>query len=350
MNKNVFRNVIVCMLLVWLGPVLVEAGQSIPKKVAITLPEAATDKGWNQRGAEGLKKIADKYGFEVVIAEALGYQNIKPVLRDLSQKGCELIIAHAAGYMSAAPEVARETGVKVVTCLNSRDITPGLISNYDFKSGGGGYLAGVLAGRMTRSNVVGICAGAEPSNFNRLSAGFIQGLKTVKPDATLLHSVIGPQSYADAAGGKRNTADMIAVGADVIFGMGDGSSFGMLQACFKAKAPDGGKVWFIDAIGDKTDIDSGDVILSSVLFDFSILFDEIIQSLSDGSFGKQHWVHFQNGSVYLLEPNRAVPNEVRLELGEVAEKIKSGESSVVDIPLAADLHKYLRQMFPLKKQ
>ena len=34
---------------------MVYAENTLPKKVAIALPEAATDKGWNQQGATGLK-------------------------------------------------------------------------------------------------------------------------------------------------------------------------------------------------------------------------------------------------------------------------------------------------------
>ena len=87
----------------------------------------------------------------------------------------------------------------------------------------------------------GIVVSGEPPTWNRMSAAFAQGLKSVKPNAKLLYSVIGEGAYADAAGAKRNTEDQIAVGADVIFGQGDGASFGMLQACSTKKARDGGQ-------------------------------------------------------------------------------------------------------------
>ena len=123
-----------------------------------------------------------------------------------------------------------------------------------------------------------------------MSAGFAQGLKASNPSSKLLYSVIGEAAYADAAGGKRNAQDQIAVGADVIFGMGDGASFGMLQACATKKARDGGKVWFIDVIGDKRSIDKADVLLSSVIMDMSVVYEEVIKSYMDGTFGQQHWV------------------------------------------------------------
>ena len=86
---------------------------------------------------------------------------------------------------------------------------------------------------------------------------FAQGVKAENPEVKITYAVIGPAAYSDAAGGKRVTESVIAAGADIIFGQGNGSSFGMLQAVETAKAADGGKVLFIDVIGDKTSVDKG---------------------------------------------------------------------------------------------
>jgi simple sugar transport system substrate-binding protein len=317
-----------------------------PKLVGLALPEAGTDKGWNEQGKVGLEIVAEKYGFKIELAEALGYGDIKPTLRDMVKKGCALIICHASGYQTVAPEIARETGVKVTTVENHRDVTPGLISDIDTQPQGGSYLAGWLAGKMTRSNIVGIVASAEPPTWNRMSAGFAQGLKASNPNSKLLYSVIGEEAYADAAGGKRNTRDQIAVGADVIFGMGDGASFGMLQACATKKAGDGGKAWFIDVIGDKRAIDKADVLLSSVIMDMSVVYEEVIKSYMTGTFGQQHWVGMDNGAIYLLELNKAVPGSVKEELKLIEQQIVAEEIEVVDIPTAVELHKFLKETFP----
>ncbi len=337
----------VAALIFFFGLAMTPAGAGDPPKlVGLALPEAGTDKGWNEQGLVGLEIVAKKYGFKIELAEALGYGDIKPTLRDMVNKGCELIIGHASGYQTVAPEIARETGVKVTTVENHRDITAGLISDIDTQPQGGSYLAGWLAGKMTRSNIVGIVASAEPPTWNRMSAGFAQGLKASNPNSKLLYSVIGEAAYADAAGGKRNTQDQIAVGADVIFGMGDGASFGMLQACATKKAGDGGKVWFIDVIGDKRAIDKADVLLSSVIMDMSVVYEEVIKSYMDGTFGQQHWVGMRNGAIYLLELNKAVPESVKEKLIAIKENIAAEKINVVDIPTAVDLHKFLKKTFP----
>ena len=77
---------------------------------------------------------------------------------------------------------------------------------------------------------------------------------------------------------------VIAAGADIIFGQGDGASFGMLQAVETTKATDGGKVWFIDVIGDKTPIDKGN-LLSSVVWDIEPVYAAMIEDLKADKFG-----------------------------------------------------------------
>ena len=70
--------------------------------------------------------------------------------------------------------------------------------------------------------------------------------------------------------------------------MGDGSSFGMLDAVETATPPAGAdKVWFIDVIGDKSDpsVDPNGVLLSSVLWDFTGAFEDGIAQIDAGTFG-----------------------------------------------------------------
>jgi basic membrane lipoprotein Med (substrate-binding protein (PBP1-ABC) superfamily) len=96
-----------------------------------------------------------------------------------------------------------------------------------------------------------------------MSVAFAEGVKAENPAVEVRYAVIGPAAYADAAGGKRVTETVIASGADVIFGQGNGSSFGMLQAVETTKAktknvPD--DVWAqIEAI--KADIVAGKIVV-----------------------------------------------------------------------------------------
>ena len=327
------------------------ADNPVPKKAGICLDDISTDKGWNEQAKVGLQKAGKKWGFEVVVAERLGYGDIKPVLRDMAKKGCEFIYAHASGYVTMSLDFVKEGhGVKMVTDEGGKkalEAAPGMVSDLGIKCGPGGYAAGVLAGRMTRSNIVAVVSSAESNTACRLISGFVQGLKATNPNCKFIYNLIGQAAFGDAAGAKRNTEDAIAAGADVIFGHGDGASFGMLQGCSLKKAKDGGKAWFIDYIGDKTSMDKADVLLSSCVMDWSVVFDEIVQTIVDGTFGQAHYLQYPK-SIYLIPPNKAVPQAVLDELDAVQKDIVAGKIQVVDIPLPSDMHAYMKETFPRK--
>ncbi len=251
------------------------------KKLAIMVPEQGTDYGWNQQGVDAASAVAEKYGLEFMPAEGLGYGDVRPTLRELADDGASLIIAHASGYNTAAPEIAAEKKVPVAIVDNPAGLKPGLITDYTLSGHEGAYLAGRLAAKTSKTGSVGIVVSGEPPSWNSQSAAFAQGVKEEKADAKIVYAVIGPAAYSDAAGGRRVTEQVIAAGADVVFGQGDGSSFGMIEAVETAA---GRNVWFIDVIGDKSSIDKGH-LLSSVLWNMVPVYSAMVEDLKADKFG-----------------------------------------------------------------
>jgi basic membrane protein A len=306
------------------------------KSLAILVPEAGTDYGWNQQGVEAARQVAEKNGLEFIPAEGLGYGDVHPTLRELAGDGASLMIAHASGYNTAAPEVAEETKVPVAIVDRPDANKPGLVADYTLSGHEGAYLAGVLAAKMSKTGTVGIVVSGEPPSWNSQSAAFAQGAKAEKGDIKIIYAVIGPAAYADAAGGKRVTESVIAAGADVIFGQGDGSSFGMIEAVENAKAPGGNEAWFIDVIGDKTSIDKGH-LLSSVVWNLVPVYDQMVQDLKADTFGtKGYSIGLKDDSVQLLK-TKHIPDDVWNEVMAVRQQILDGKIKVEPVWDAAQV-------------
>ena len=239
------------------------------QKMGIIAPEKGNDFGWNQQGVEGAKAAAASVGATIDVADGAGYDDPAPILRQLADGGAQFIIAQASGYNTAAPKFAAENNVPVIVYDDPTATKAGLVADIETNSQNGAYLAGVLAAKASKTGKLGIVISADDTNWHKQAGGFVAGAKSVNPAIKFLQATIGQAGYADAAGGKRVTLTLIAGGADVVFGMGDGASFGMLQAVETATPPAGAdKVWFIDVIGDKTSVDKKGVLLSSVLWDF----------------------------------------------------------------------------------
>lgn len=290
---------------------------------AIVTPEKGSDYGWNQQSIEAAKKIAADRGIEVEVADNSGYEDVTPILRELATADADFIIAQASGYNTAAPDVSAQTEIPSLIWDNPEAAQPGLVANAEAQGQGGGYLAGVLAAETSKSGTLGIVISADDTNWNRMAGGFVKGAQSVKPDIEIKLAQIGQAGYADTAGGKRVTEQVIADGADVIFGMGDGSSFGMIQA---VEAADGVK--FIDVIGDKTKIDKQGVLLSSVLWNFDVLFNQALDDVDAGTFGEENYaLDLENEGISLLQTDQ-IDDAAWQAVEKAREAIVAGEVEV----------------------
>jgi simple sugar transport system substrate-binding protein len=156
----------------------------------------------------------------------------------------------------------------------------------------------------------------------------------------IYYAVIGPAAYSDAAGGKRVTTQVIGAGADIIFGQGDGASFGMVEAVETGKSTSGGKVWFIDVIGDKRKIDKKGVLLSSELWDFAPIYTQAIKALNAGTFGRTYVLNASNG-LSLLKTNKA-PASAWAKVAAAQKKVANGSVEVVSTATEAAVKKYCK--------
>jgi basic membrane protein A len=299
-------------------------------KMAIITPEKANDFGWNQQGAEAAKKAADSVGATLIVQDGAGYGDITPIMTQLATQHPNFIIPWASGYDTVGPEMAKQLNLPVTASdpgTESANV-PGLVNAIETNGQNGGYLAGVLAASMTKTGTVAIVVSAEDLNWSKMSGGFVAGVRSVSPSDKVLFVQIGQAAYGDAAGGKRVTATAISGGADVVFGMGDSASFGMMQAVETATPPSGAtKVWFIDVIGDKTSLDKKGIYLSSVVWDFTQIFETAIHQIETGTYGqKSYFLDLSNG-MGLLQ-TQYIPTDVWSKVETAKQGIINGSITV----------------------
>ena len=130
--------------------------------IAILTPEEGTDYGWNQQGVDAAKAAGEATGVKVVVAQGLGYGDVRPTMRELATDGASLLIAHASGYNTAAPEIGAEMKIPVAIVDTPNALKKGMVADYTLSGHTGAYLAGRLAAKMTRTKTVGIVVSGEP--------------------------------------------------------------------------------------------------------------------------------------------------------------------------------------------
>jgi basic membrane protein A and related proteins len=300
------------------------------KSVALMLPEEPTDFGWNQQAFNAAKIVCAKYGLKFMPATGLGYGDVHAQLREMVDDGASLIIAHASGYNTAAPEIGAEAHIPVAIVDRPQDSKPGAVADYTVSGHEGAYLAGVMAVKMTQTRVVAIVVAAESPPWNSQSAAFAQGVKATDPGVKVLYAVVGAAAYSDVAGGRRVTESVIGAGSDVVFGQGDRSAFGMLQAVETKKSINGGTVWFIDEIGDKSSMDKGN-LLSSVVWNLVPVYSAMIEDLKANKFGTHAYtIQLADDSVHMLH-TKHIPDPVWADVEAQRKLIVDGKLKIVPI-------------------
>ncbi|MCS5497083.1 BMP family ABC transporter substrate-binding protein [Cnuibacter physcomitrellae] len=266
-------------------------------KFALVAPENESDFGWNQAGLMGADQAATDLGIEVTLVPDAGWDNAETVLGQVADGGAQFIIAHASGYGVAATSVAQDKNVPILI-QDAGDNIPGKIAVTKTEAQEGGYLAGIAAAMTTKSKTIGIVVSADDLNWFKMAAGFAEGVYSVDPSINVLYTSVGPAAYADAAGGKTATEQLIASGADVIFGMGDGATHGYLQAVEAAPG-----VKYIADIGDVTSgLSDPSVLLTSVLWNYGPTYEQAIADVEAGTFGQQGYdLTVDNGGLSLQE-------------------------------------------------
>ena len=285
--------------------------------IAVVTPATESDHGWNQQGLAAAKATASALNLTLMTDTNVGYDNTQTILTQVAKKDNQLVIAWASGFTTAAARAASATGVPILVVDNPSAAIPGKVGVVTFDAQQGAYLAGIAAAMTTKSKTVGVVVSADDINWFNMSGGFIQGVRSVDPSIKIVMAYIGAASYDDSAGGKKVANQVIAAGADVVFGMGDGSTVGYIAAVESAPHP----VKYIADIGDVTDLlKDPSTMLTSVRWNMEGSFTAAVKAVEDGSFGKDPFtLTLANGGLSLQDTPNLTP-----EIKAAVDKAKKG--------------------------
>lgn len=293
-------------------------------RVALVLDGKIDDNGWNQAAYEGLKEAETQHGVQTAYSEEIPIPDYEKALRDYASQGFDLIIAHSSIAKEAVMNTAKDYP-KIAFLWTDGDETLENLAVIRPMAQEASYLAGLLAGKMTKSNIVGMVGGIDIPSTHRSYAAFEMGLKEANPEATLLVNWVG--SFLDVAAGKEAALSQIEAGADVIFGNGDGQNIGVLQAASERN------VLAIGAVRDQFNV-APNVVLTSVEWGFRKSIAEVVGDFVAGRFsGKVYEIGLAHGadlSPYHENANK-IPEEVQNLIKEKRQEIIDGKLSIPNI-------------------
>jgi basic membrane protein A len=327
----------------WASPATPAAsaqGEGKLKVGLVTDVGKVNDGTFNQFAYEGFTKAAKEFGLENAFIETQQPTDYEKNVKQFVDEGYGMIVT--VGYMMG--ETTKKMAeaypdVKFAIVDFSYDPVVPNVQGLVFREDQAGFMAGALAGQMTKSKTVGIVAGMEIPAVKKFRNGYENGVAYICPDCNVIGVYI--DSFTDPARGKAAAESQIAEGADVIFGAGGPTgSGGILGAAQQG-------VWVLGVDQDEylTTFKGGkekgaDKLLSSAGKRVDVAVYDAVKAAATGTF-KGGTVVFDAASngvglTPFHDADSSIPAEVKAKLDDIFKMMASGRLDTGVDPVNGD--------------
>lgn len=285
-------------------------------KVGFVYVSPIGDAGWTFQHELGRREMDKALGARVqskVVENVAEGADAERVIREFAASGHQVVFATSFGYMNYVERVARQ--FPKVTFLHATGYKQGKnFGNYNARFYEGRYLTGVIAGKMSKSNILGyVGAFPIPEVLQGINA-FILGARSVNPKAEL--RVIWVNAWYDPGKEREAAMTLISQGADVVTHHTDSTA--TVQA-----AEERG----VYAVGYHSDMSKygPKAHLTATTHHWGEFYTKTVQDVIAGKWQPTRvWGGFKDGMVRLAPLNAAIPADVKALVGKLEGELKTG--------------------------
>jgi basic membrane lipoprotein Med (substrate-binding protein (PBP1-ABC) superfamily) len=271
-------------------------------RVGLITPGSIADAAWNSGAYAGLQRIHDSLGLAVSHVEAR-----TPAEQD------DALRTYPAERVSAQYP-------KTVFIVTSGARARGNVAPLIFRLEEASYLAGMVAGGLTRSNILGFVGGIELPPIKAAYEGWVNGAKAVNPKVRSREIYLN--SFDDAAAGREAALALIRVGADMFHHNADAAALGLFQAVKESPG-----VYVFGSNADQSSL-APDRVVGSAVIDLPRAFLLVAEEVKAGTFKPRVEAFGLASGVIRYQPNPAldslVPAALKVRVKAAADSIAAG--------------------------
>jgi basic membrane protein A len=290
-------------------------------RIAAVFSGTTTDADYTFLGLEALQAAEEDHGAETTYSESVQVPDAERVLREYVADGYTVIWTHGSQFYDATVAVAEEAPdvVFIAEQDTQPDDAPDNVWVLDRNFHLAFYPLGVLAAEASESGNIAYLGGVTlPFSYSEVHA-VEQALEDSGSDAKLTSVWTG--DFNDPTKAQQFASQLLADGNDVIL---TSLNLGAVGAFEAVDGADPG-VLMTAKYTDKSNL-SADHYLTSVLYDFSVVVDDILTSIEDGETGGYIGMSYEKG-ISLQEPQN-VDQAVVDEVNDVVEQLAAGDIEV----------------------
>jgi simple sugar transport system substrate-binding protein len=297
-----------------------------PLKIAFAYVGPVGDGGWTFAHDNARKAVEKEFGDKVqtsFVEKVPEAADAERVFRDMASQGNKLIFGTTFGYMEPMLKVAADlkdvkfehaTGYK--TAENMR--------TYDSRTYEGAYMAGVIAGGMTKSNTLGVVGSIPIPEVIRNINSFTLGAQSVNPN--IRTRVVWVNKWFDPPKETEAAQSLLNAGADVLMQNTDSSA--VLQTAEKMGKRAFGWDSDMSAYGPKAH-------LGSAVINWGPYYIKAVRDALEGKWATgQAWWGVKEGAIDFVSLAADVPDPAKQKLEQVKAGLKDGSFQIWKGPLA----------------
>jgi basic membrane protein A len=281
------------------------------------------DKSFNDSAWAGIERAQKELGIQPKSVESKSEKDYEPNLTALAEQECDIVFAIGINMKSALEKVAPNFP-NVKFAIVDAPVSGPNVRSLLFREEEGSFLAGYLAGLMTKTNRIGFVGGMEIPLIVKFASGYAAGAKTANPSVEIL-----PEKYTGSWDnldvGKVSANSLFNSGADIVYHAAGRAGLGVISA-----AKESGK-WAIGVDSDQDGLEPGSVLTSMVKRVDEAVFSTI-KDVEQGAFSAGERVYDLKAGGVGLSPMTHTKDKIGPEklakVDAIAEKIKTGELKV----------------------
>jgi len=287
-------------------------GSRLPFRVGMVLIAAADDRAWGSAGAAGLRAIESRGLAEVSLRDRVPPSGWESAFDELVREGCGLVFGHGGELSESIHHAALAHPQTWFACLNGSRTADNL-AVLEIDDAQLGFLAGVLAARVSPTGRVGFIGGLSIPPTLRQAEGFSRGARFAGSEA--LTAVTG--SFDDPALARESALNLVKGGAGALYYYLNEAWRGVLQA---------GSEQGCRVIGSVVDrhADAPSVVCGSVLQHVDHVYLAALQLALAGRLSGQLYTFGLETGAGSLSPLYDVSGEIRKQMAELEQALAAG--------------------------
>jgi simple sugar transport system substrate-binding protein len=294
-----------------------EPAKPEPLKIAFAYVGPVGDGGWTFAHDNARKALEKEFGDRIAtsfVEKVPEAADAERVFRDMVGQGNKLIFGTTFGYMEPMLKVAADTPDVKFEHATGYKQAPNM-RTYDSRTYEGAYMAGVIAGKMTKSNTLGVVGSIPIPEVIRNINSFTMGAQSVNPKVKTrvvwVNEWFNPPKETEAA------QSLINQGADVLFQNTDSSA--VLQTAAKNQKL---------AFGWDSDMTAyaPEAHLASAVINWAPYYIKATREALDGSWASSGntWWGVKEGAIDIVSISDKVPAETKAQIEKVKAGLKDG--------------------------